>query len=138
MREAEAFCAMWYRCPNCDTENTVRINSPYFPKGFSCRGCKTVWTTDGLYKAFGTIFPPQDKMNALCVEFLCECGRINLIFSKVIEQRNEVLDEGWNKHVESAESPTFGICEECGAFYDLIYPTSESMEQWLEDNEDRL
>jgi len=125
-KEIECFPVIWYKCPKCDTENTVPIqDNPYLRKGFNCKGCKHTWLIKTLCETYGTIFPPKDKMNMLCSEFVCECGCSNIIFAKVTDISDRLADEddedGMRVHIEEAKAPTFGLCEECGAGYDLVY-----------------
>ncbi len=136
-KEIEAFPVIWYRCPECDYENTVPIqDNPYLQKGFACKGCKSIWTTNALFEAYD-IFPSKDKMDMLCTEFICECGYSNVIFTPVTEGTDKLLDEdcenGMRMHMEGGVPPTFGLCEECGTGYDLVYPLSESAERWLRE-----
>ena len=134
-KRAEAFNVLWYSCPSCSASNSVKIESPYFQKGFNCKDCKSIWTCDGLFRAYGTIFPPKDKMDMLCTEFVCECGNSNLIFIKITETIDKSHNEEMRVRIEGGECPKFGLCEECGEGYDLIYPESEAMERWQKENE---
>ena len=129
----EAFSALWYQCPTCNTENIISVNSPYFQKGFRCKKCQTNWNLDNLYEAYGTIFPSKDKMNLLSTEFTCECGHVNLIFFKITETSDESFNEYYRINIEGGEAPKFGLCEQCGTGYNLVYPIGETIERYLKD-----
>lgn len=127
---AEAFSAIWYCCPNCNTKNTERIiDNPRLTTGFNCKKCRSVWTVELLYRAFGTIFP-SEYLFAYCSEFTCECGCVNTLFSRKTLESEKVNDER-KLVVENLDCAKFGLCEECGASYDLVYPMPESVDKWL-------
>lgn len=133
---ADAHPVIWYKCPKCNSDNTA--GTALILKGFNCVKCKTKWTTPALHGPEGhNTLLDLDKINPLCVEFICDCGKTNLIFMKNPQKCNiehVVLpeqEEGMELVGLTAEIPTFGVCEDCHEGYRLSYPIPEEVERSL-------
>ena len=153
MQKTEGFHCIWYKCPECDTENTLRTNfeHPLHLQNFKCIKCKHIWTMELLHKTIASgcksPLPPRDKFNAMATEFICDsCGRTNLVFSKIIEETDRFVHEegeewkgdGIRCHMTCAEPPKEVVCQFCQTSFKIVFPIPQAikdaiMEQMRED-----
>jgi hypothetical protein len=129
MDKVTAKNVIYYKCPECDSKNTIDVFS--IGEAFECTTCSKPWTYIGLCKAYGSTDPDIDLLNANSIEFECKCGTINIIHSR--KTRTVETDEGeYNKREDYYESPLFGLCEECLNGYELEYELPPVMKKLLE------
>lgn len=145
--EINAYQCIWYACPNCKCGNAVRLFDSYDDeKRFQCKQCLKSHTFVGLVQAYFSTHdwktygptPPKDVLDVFCSEFTCRCGHVNHAFGVVTKTDSESLEQGWASYSETATTPEFGLCEECFAGYDLVYPEMDEriklVEEEMEDN----
>ena len=131
MKTVEAFPAMWYKCPGCGDENTIRycLTEDREPDSV-CRGCGTRWTFEEMARESFRVkgFRPfPNKYFRAATEFICdECGRTNLVINPIRRQSIEAVedtDEGVPQmmalqEIDEVENAT---CKYCGEKYDLEF-----------------
>lgn len=152
MAEVDARMVVAYKCPTCGLRNTVGVFDSELQSGFNCKKCDTKWTCNKLIRYYMKVIKTdvvsdvridKDLFNEMCVEFTCDCGHNNLIFSRVYKTEVKDISEDMECYTEHAETPSFGLCEACNKGYELKYRLPSNWEDYddgtfLEYGEDGL
>jgi len=125
MRQTDAFFCFWHLCSKCNQPNSVQVYSHLMQNGWKCQSCKELQDI-GMVMEHCTMgdppIPDPEKFRS-SAEFLCECGRKNVFFLEVIEER--IPDDESQMYFQCSKIPKYGLCEDCLATYNLIFPKPE-------------
>ena len=129
MSKIAAYNVIYFKCPECDSKNTINIFEYDYNTGLKCVNCSAFFRYEDLCKKYGNndesgnFYTDVDNFNENSVEFTCKCGYKNIIYSRLTQTDVVEIDNEHelNGRIDHYKAPEFGLCEHCGEGYNLVY-----------------